>query len=47
MMKKYIIAVLIVIYATPTLANNTGVSVNIGQLGIYGQIHLNNQYHNQ
>lgn len=46
MMKKYIIAVLIVIYATPTLANNTGVSVNIGQSGIYGQINLNNQYPN-
>ncbi|GKS68017.1 hypothetical protein W03_00210 [Nitrosomonas sp. PY1] len=46
MMRKYIITVLIAIYAIPALASNTGASVSIGQSGVYGQIHLNNQYPN-
>ena len=46
MMKKYIITVLIVIYAVPTSVNSTEISVNIRQSGIYGQINLNNQHPN-
>ncbi|WP_297325438.1 hypothetical protein [Nitrosomonas sp.] len=43
-MKYFLLAALISFAATPALANDLGISINIGQPGFYGQINLGNQY---
>ncbi|MEK6736939.1 MAG: hypothetical protein AABY47_10235, partial [Pseudomonadota bacterium] len=43
-MGYFLLAALISITSTPVLANDFGVSINIGQPGFYGQINLGSNY---
>ncbi|WP_413437684.1 hypothetical protein ACFDAU_14880 [Sulfuriferula sp. GW1] len=43
-MKRFLFTALIAIAASPALAADVGVSVNIGQPGFYGQINIGNTY---
>ncbi|PXW88429.1 hypothetical protein C8R34_107112 [Nitrosomonas sp. Nm84] len=43
-MRYFFLAALISIAATPVLASDLGISINIGQPGFYGQINLGNNY---
>ena len=43
-MKRFLLTALIAIAASPALAADVGVSVNIGQPGFYGQINIGNNY---
>lgn len=43
-MGNFLLAALLSITSTPTSANDSGISIHIGQPGFYGQINLGNHY---
>ncbi|MES2405816.1 MAG: hypothetical protein V4528_00670 [Pseudomonadota bacterium] len=43
-MKHFLLTAIIALAASPVLAADVGVSVNIGQPGFYGQINIGNNY---
>jgi opacity protein-like surface antigen len=43
-MKRFLLAAIVAVAASPALAADVGVSVNIGQPGFYGQINIGNNY---
>lgn len=43
-MKRFLLTAIIAFAASPALAADVGVSVNIGQPGFYGQINIGNNY---